>query len=44
VQEGILRAAASRTVIQVKWKVKLYRDRPEIAVSGPDQIEIVDKK
>jgi DNA/RNA endonuclease YhcR with UshA esterase domain len=30
--------------IQVKGKVKLYRDRPEIAVSGPDQIEIVDKK
>jgi DNA/RNA endonuclease YhcR with UshA esterase domain len=30
--------------IQVKGKVKLYRERPEIAVSGPDQIEIVDKK
>jgi DNA/RNA endonuclease YhcR with UshA esterase domain len=30
--------------VQVKGKVKLYRDRPEIALSGPDQIEIVDKK
>jgi DNA/RNA endonuclease YhcR with UshA esterase domain len=30
--------------IQVKGKVNLFRDRPEIAVSGPDQIEIVDKK
>ena len=30
--------------IQVKGKVKLYRERPEIAVSGPDQIEIVEKK
>ena len=30
--------------VQVKGKVRLYRDRPEIAVSGPGEIEIVDKK
>jgi DNA/RNA endonuclease YhcR with UshA esterase domain len=30
--------------VQVKGKVKLYRDRPEIAISGPSEIEIVDKK
>jgi DNA/RNA endonuclease YhcR with UshA esterase domain len=29
--------------VQVKGKVKLYRDRPEIAISGPDQIQIVEK-
>jgi DNA/RNA endonuclease YhcR with UshA esterase domain len=30
--------------VQVKGKVALYRDRPEIKVSGPDAIKIVDKK
>jgi DNA/RNA endonuclease YhcR with UshA esterase domain len=30
--------------VQVKGKVKLYRDRPEIAISGPSEIEVVDKK
>src|SRR5262245_5521260 len=30
--------------VQVKGKVTLYRDRPEIKVSGPDAIKIVAKK
>jgi DNA/RNA endonuclease YhcR with UshA esterase domain len=30
--------------IQVKGKVTLYRDRPEIKVSGPDAIKVVEKK
>jgi DNA/RNA endonuclease YhcR with UshA esterase domain len=30
--------------VRVKGKVALYRDRPEIKVSGPDAIKIVDKK
>ena len=30
--------------VQVKGKVMLYRDRPEIKVSGPDAIKIVEKK
>ncbi|SRR5579883_1512647 len=30
--------------IQVKGKVTLYRDRPEIKVSGPDAINVVEKK
>ena len=30
--------------VQVKGKVKLYRDRPEIAISSPSEIEIVNKK
>jgi DNA/RNA endonuclease YhcR with UshA esterase domain len=30
--------------VQVKGKVLLYRDRPEIKVSGPDEIKIVEKK
>jgi len=30
--------------IQVKGKVTLYQDKPQIAVRRPDQIEIVDKK
>ena len=30
--------------IQVKGKVSLFRDRPEIKVSGPDAIKIVEKK
>jgi DNA/RNA endonuclease YhcR with UshA esterase domain len=30
--------------VQVKGKVILYRDRPEIKVSGPDAITIVEKK
>ena len=32
-----------KTVL-VKGKVTLYRDRPEIAVSGPDAIKVVEKK
>jgi len=30
--------------IQVKGKVTLYRERPEIKVSGPDAIKVVEKK
>jgi DNA/RNA endonuclease YhcR with UshA esterase domain len=30
--------------VQVKGKVILYRERPEIKVSGPDAITIVEKK
>jgi DNA/RNA endonuclease YhcR with UshA esterase domain len=30
--------------VQVKGKVVLYRDRPEIKVSGPDAIKVVEKK
>jgi DNA/RNA endonuclease YhcR with UshA esterase domain len=30
--------------VQVKGKVILYRDRPEIKVSGPDVIKVVEKK
>jgi DNA/RNA endonuclease YhcR with UshA esterase domain len=30
--------------VQVKGKVTLYRDHPEIKVSGPDAIKIVEKK
>jgi DNA/RNA endonuclease YhcR with UshA esterase domain len=32
-----------KTVL-VKGKVTLYRDRPEISVSGPDAIQVVEKK
>ena len=30
--------------IQVKGKVTLYRERPEIKVSGPEAIKVVEKK
>jgi DNA/RNA endonuclease YhcR with UshA esterase domain len=30
--------------VQVKGKVMLYRDRPEIKVSGPEAITVVEKK
>ena len=30
--------------VQVKGKVTLYRDRPEIKVSGPDAVKVVEKK
>jgi DNA/RNA endonuclease YhcR with UshA esterase domain len=30
--------------VQVKGKVTLYRDRPEIKLSGPDSIKIAEKK
>jgi DNA/RNA endonuclease YhcR with UshA esterase domain len=30
--------------IEVKGKVTLYRDRPELKVSGPDAIKVVEKK
>jgi DNA/RNA endonuclease YhcR with UshA esterase domain len=30
--------------VQVKGKVTLYRDRPQIKASGPDAIKVVDKK
>src|SRR5262249_6216011 len=30
--------------VQVKGKVTLYRDRPEIKVGGPDAIKVVEKK
>ena len=30
--------------VQVKGKVTLYRDRPEIKLSGPDAIKVVEKK
>jgi DNA/RNA endonuclease YhcR with UshA esterase domain len=30
--------------VQVKGKVILFRDRPEIKVSGPDAIKVVEKK
>jgi DNA/RNA endonuclease YhcR with UshA esterase domain len=31
-------------VVRVEGKVILYRDRPEIKLSGPDTIKIVEKK
>ena len=30
--------------VRVKGKVTLYREKPQIAVDGPDQIEVVEKK
>src|SRR6516165_10228527 len=30
--------------VQVKGKVTLYRDRPQIKLSGPEAIKLVDKK
>jgi len=30
--------------VQVKGKVILYRDRPEIKLTGPDAIKVVEKK
>jgi DNA/RNA endonuclease YhcR with UshA esterase domain len=30
--------------VQVKGKVMLYRERPEIKLSGPDAIKLVEKK
>jgi DNA/RNA endonuclease YhcR with UshA esterase domain len=30
--------------VQVKGKVLLYRDRPEIKLAGPDAIKVVEKK
>jgi DNA/RNA endonuclease YhcR with UshA esterase domain len=30
--------------VQVQGKVTLYRDRPEIKLSGPDAIKVVAKK
>jgi DNA/RNA endonuclease YhcR with UshA esterase domain len=30
--------------VQVKGKVTLYRDHPEIQLSGPDDIQVVEKK
>ncbi len=30
--------------VQVKGKVKLYKEKPEIALTGPDEIKIVEKK
>jgi len=30
--------------VQVQGKVKLYKERPEIALGGPDEIKIVEKK
>jgi DNA/RNA endonuclease YhcR with UshA esterase domain len=30
--------------VQVTGKVTLYRDRPEIVLSGPDAIKVVEKK
>jgi DNA/RNA endonuclease YhcR with UshA esterase domain len=30
--------------VHVEGKVVLYRDRPEIKVSGPDAIKVVEKK
>jgi DNA/RNA endonuclease YhcR with UshA esterase domain len=30
--------------VRVKGQVKLYRDKPEIVVDGPDQIEVVSHK
>jgi DNA/RNA endonuclease YhcR with UshA esterase domain len=30
--------------VQVKGKVTLYRDRPEIKLSGPDAVKVVEKK
>jgi DNA/RNA endonuclease YhcR with UshA esterase domain len=31
-------------MVQVRGKVMLYRDRPEIKLSGPDAIKVVEKK
>jgi len=30
--------------VEVKGKVVLYRERPEIKLSGPDAIKVVEKK
>jgi DNA/RNA endonuclease YhcR with UshA esterase domain len=30
--------------VRVKGKVTLYRDRPEIKVTGPDAVKVVEKK
>jgi DNA/RNA endonuclease YhcR with UshA esterase domain len=30
--------------VQVKGKVELYRERPEIKITGPEMIKIVEKK
>jgi DNA/RNA endonuclease YhcR with UshA esterase domain len=30
--------------VQVKGKVTLHRDRPQIKLSGPEAIKVVDKK
>src|SRR5262245_60260003 len=30
--------------VRVKGKVTLYREKPQIALDGPDQIEVVEKK
>jgi DNA/RNA endonuclease YhcR with UshA esterase domain len=30
--------------VQVKGKVTLYRDRPQLKVSGPEAIKVVEKK
>jgi DNA/RNA endonuclease YhcR with UshA esterase domain len=30
--------------VQVKGKVTLYRDRPQIKLSGPDAIKVIEKK
>jgi DNA/RNA endonuclease YhcR with UshA esterase domain len=30
--------------VQIKGRVTLYRDRPEIKVSGPEAIKVVEKK
>ena len=30
--------------VQVKGKIVLYRDKPEIKLSGPDDIKIIEKK
>lgn len=31
-------------VVQVKGKVTLYRDKPQIAIDGPDAVKLVEKK
>ncbi len=31
-------------MVQVKGKVTLYRERPQIALTGPEQIKIVEKE
>jgi hypothetical protein len=30
--------------VRVRGTVKLYRDRPEIVIEDPQQIEVADKK
>jgi DNA/RNA endonuclease YhcR with UshA esterase domain len=32
------------TTVQVKGKVTLHRDRPQIKLSGPDAIKVVEKR